>query len=221
MASFFDDDDDSDDALSPARAGPSRVPAGPSYAASRSAPAAPRPGSPAASDDEAGGRAGPAYGGAGGRMEYELPAPDDGPPDPAPLAHDGEKETDVARLMRAWVGERSAPGLMRWEDDLVDGVMWRIEQQVRLSLQATRRAPGVASTDERRAAPEQTQREMVSLLLAEASTSEEEHFKLMLVQTEMERAKYLVRSYLRTRLAKVRVRAPGRAIVWPAANRPG
>jgi hypothetical protein len=80
---------------------------------------------------------------------------------------------------------------------------------------------GVASTDERRAAPEQTQREMVSLLLAEASTSEEEHFKLMLVQTEMERAKYLVRSYLRTRLAKVRVRAPGRAIVWPAANRPG
>lgn len=45
---------------------------------------------------------------------------------------------------------------------------------------------------------------MVSLLLAEASTSEEEHFKLMIVQTEMERAKYLVRSYLRTRLAKVR-----------------
>lgn len=43
----------------------------------------------------------------------------------------------------------------------------------------------------------------MNLLLKEASTSEEEHFKLMLVQTEMERAKYLVRSYLRTRLAKV------------------
>lgn len=46
---------------------------------------------------------------------------------------------------------------------------------------------------------------MVSVLLSEASTSEEEHFKLMLVQTELERAKFLLRSYLRTRLAKVGV----------------
>lgn len=56
---------------------------------------------------------------------------------------------------------------------------------------------------------------MVSLLLAEASTSEEEHFKLILVQTEMERAKYLVRSYLRTRLAKVRPLSPYRSILLP------
>lgn len=44
---------------------------------------------------------------------------------------------------------------------------------------------------------------MVTLLLSEASTSEEEHFKLMLVQTEIERVKFLIRAYLRTRLSKV------------------
>ena len=44
---------------------------------------------------------------------------------------------------------------------------------------------------------------MVTLLLSEASTSEEEHFKLMLVQTEIERIKFLIRTYLRTRLSKV------------------
>jgi len=46
---------------------------------------------------------------------------------------------------------------------------------------------------------------MVNTLRSDPQTSEEEHFKLMLVQTEMERVKYLVRSYVRTRLHKVRL----------------
>lgn len=46
-----------------------------------------------------------------------------------------------------------------------------------------------------------TQNEMVTALIVEAT--EDEHFALMLVQAEMERAKFLLRSYLRTRLAKV------------------
>jgi hypothetical protein len=44
---------------------------------------------------------------------------------------------------------------------------------------------------------------MVFTLRSDPSTSEEEHFKLVLVQTEMERVKYLVRSYVRCRLSKV------------------
>jgi GINS complex subunit 4 len=44
---------------------------------------------------------------------------------------------------------------------------------------------------------------MVNTLRSDPQTSEEEHFKLMLVQTETERVKYLVRSYVRTRLHKV------------------
>lgn len=44
---------------------------------------------------------------------------------------------------------------------------------------------------------------MLTLLRADPATSEEEHFRLVLVQTEMERAKYVVRSYVRVRLHKV------------------
>lgn len=44
---------------------------------------------------------------------------------------------------------------------------------------------------------------MLDTLRADPQTSEEEHFRLVLVQTEMERAKYLVRSYVRVRLHKV------------------
>jgi hypothetical protein len=44
---------------------------------------------------------------------------------------------------------------------------------------------------------------MISTLRSDPTTSGEEHFRLVLVQTEMERAKFLVRSYVRTRLWKV------------------
>ena len=39
-------------------------------------------------------------------------------------------------------------------------------------------------------------------LLSDASTSEEEHFRLNLVQLDVERSKWLLRSFLRTRVAK-------------------
>ena len=44
---------------------------------------------------------------------------------------------------------------------------------------------------------------MVEQLQLDPRTSEEEHFRIVLVQTEAERVKFLVRSYLRTRLHKV------------------
>lgn len=44
---------------------------------------------------------------------------------------------------------------------------------------------------------------MIGTLRMDAETTEDEHFRIVLVQTEMERAKYLVRSYVRTRLFKV------------------
>lgn len=55
---------------------------------------------------------------------------------------------------------------------------------------------------------------MVNTLRSDPQTSEEEHFKLMLVQTEMERVKFLVRSYVRTRLHKVRSLLPYPAQRW-------
>jgi hypothetical protein len=44
---------------------------------------------------------------------------------------------------------------------------------------------------------------MLELLRSDPKTSEEEHFKLQLVSTEVERVKYLIRSYLRCRVDKV------------------
>lgn len=47
------------------------------------------------------------------------------------------------------------------------------------------------------------QNEIVSQLQGHANTTEEEHFAVMLVQTEVERIKFVLRSYLRCRLQKV------------------
>jgi GINS complex subunit 4 len=44
---------------------------------------------------------------------------------------------------------------------------------------------------------------MVQRLQEDPRTSEEEHFRIVLIQTETERVKFLIRSYLRTRLNKV------------------
>ena len=52
------------------------------------------------------------------------------------------------------------------------------------------------------------QQKMLQTLRSDPQTSEEEHFKLVLVQTEVERVKFLIRSYVRTRLAKVRNPCP-------------
>jgi GINS complex subunit 4 len=44
----------------------------------------------------------------------------------------------------------------------------------------------------------------IQLLRADPESSEEEHIRIVLAQTEVERVKFVVRSYLRTRLFKVR-----------------
>lgn len=92
---------------------------------------------------------------------------------------DEEPTSDVSQLIKAWVRERGTPDLMTWQGDLVEECLHKLGQQ------AT----------------------MLELLRSDPKTSEEEHFKLIIVQTEMERVKYLVRAYLRCRLAKVRRQA--------------
>lgn len=82
---------------------------------------------------------------------------------------------DVERLTRAWVRERGTDALLAWEGDVVDSLFDKLEQQQNL----------------------------VGTLRSDPDTSEEEHFKLVLVETEMERVKFLVRSYVRSRLYKI------------------
>ncbi|WRT68534.1 uncharacterized protein IL334_005511 [Kwoniella shivajii] len=88
---------------------------------------------------------------------------------------DMEELDDVKKLGKIWTRERGTVELGNWEGDLIDGIFDKLEQQ----------------------------QKMVNTLRSDPQTSEEEHFKLMLVQTEMERVKYLVRSYVRTRLHKI------------------
>ncbi|KLT41169.1 GINS complex, Sld5 component [Cutaneotrichosporon oleaginosum] len=88
---------------------------------------------------------------------------------------DEDELDDVRRLGRALAKERGTPALLDWDADLVGTLLDKLEQQGK----------------------------MMSTLRADPSTSEEEHFRLVLVQTEMERAKWLVRSYVRARLHKI------------------
>lgn len=113
-----------------------------------------------------------------------LPGEDSNLPNDALHESDDDepRANDVTRLLTAWIRERGTPDLMTWHGELVEECLHKLGQQA----------------------------EMLDLLRSDPKTSEEEHFKLIIVQTEMERVKYLVRAYLRCRLAKVgRARARG------------
>ncbi|KAH7923223.1 GINS complex, Sld5 component, partial [Leucogyrophana mollusca] len=73
------------------------------------------------------------------------------------------------------MNERHAPDILQTEEDLLSRLLDHIRSQS----------------------------ETVQLLRTDPSSSEEEHFRIMLVQTEVERVKFIVRSYLRTRLFKI------------------
>ncbi|BEJ14044.1 hypothetical protein CspHIS471_0312180 [Cutaneotrichosporon sp. HIS471] len=82
---------------------------------------------------------------------------------------------DVQKLGQALAKERGTPAILDWEAELVGLLLDKLEQQGK----------------------------MMTTLRADPSTSEEEHFRLVLVQTEMERGKWLIRSYVRARLHKI------------------
>ncbi|GMK53718.1 hypothetical protein CspeluHIS016_0103040 [Cutaneotrichosporon spelunceum] len=88
---------------------------------------------------------------------------------------EAEELNDMRRLGQALARERGTPAILDWEAELVGMLLDKLEQQGK----------------------------MMATLRADPSTSEEEHFRLVLVQTEMERGKWLIRSYVRARLHKI------------------
>ncbi|KAF8840127.1 GINS complex, Sld5 component [Paxillus ammoniavirescens] len=96
-------------------------------------------------------------------------------PDALPLFQEDEQETPLQQLIRYWTNERHAPDILPTEEDLLSRLLDHIRSQS----------------------------ETVQLLRSDPSSSEEEHFRIMLAQTEVERVKFVVRSYLRTRLFKI------------------
>ncbi|EIW77897.1 Sld5-domain-containing protein [Coniophora puteana RWD-64-598 SS2] len=84
-------------------------------------------------------------------------------------------ETPLQQLVRHWMNERHAPDILPVQEALLSELLDHIRRQS----------------------------ETVQLLRGDPSSSEDEHFRIMLVQTEVERVKFVVRSYLRTRLFKI------------------
>ena len=80
---------------------------------------------------------------------------------------------DLHALSRAWVAERVAPELLSWPGELIDRVMDRIRTQIERVEEQT------------------------------GDMDPKTNFRLIVIGTELERWKFLVRSFLRTRMAKV------------------
>ncbi|KEQ72044.1 DNA replication complex GINS protein SLD5 [Aureobasidium namibiae CBS 147.97] len=84
-----------------------------------------------------------------------------------------QRASDLQALTRAWVAERCAPELLPYPEELVDRVMERIKTQI------------------------ETVEDMTGTMDPSAN------FNLIIIQTELERFKFLIRSFLRARIAKL------------------
>lgn len=80
---------------------------------------------------------------------------------------------DLQELTRAWVTERSAPEILPWPDVLMERILERLRGQIELVEEQT------------------------------GNTDPKANFRLIIIQTELERFKFLVRSFLRARIAKI------------------
>ncbi|KAM3497849.1 hypothetical protein MY10362_008809 [Beauveria mimosiformis] len=92
-----------------------------------------------------------------------------------PQTHHIPRQTrDLQALTRRWVGERSAPELLAWPSD---GLFERVNDQIKAQIEKIEDMTG--------------------------DMDPKTNFALIVIQTELERYKFLVRSYLRARIAKI------------------
>lgn len=85
-----------------------------------------------------------------------------------------EHETPLQELIRHWMNERHSPSILPIRQILLAGLLDHVRSQANI-VQALRQDP---------------------------RASDEDHLRIMLVLTEVERVKFVIRSYLRTRLYK-------------------
>lgn len=92
-----------------------------------------------------------------------------------PNYDDGSRsDDDLQALTRAWIAERSCPELLEWPaNGLIDRVNDNIQRQIGLVEEMT------------------------------GDMDPKTNFALIVIQTELERWKYLMRGFLRSRLAKI------------------
>ncbi|KAL2124619.1 hypothetical protein VTJ04DRAFT_984 [Mycothermus thermophilus] len=85
-----------------------------------------------------------------------------------------QEKRDLQELTRAWVAERSAPELLPWPSN---GFFERINDNIKRQIERVEEMTG--------------------------DMDPKTNFALIVIQTELERYRYIVRSYLRARLAKI------------------
>ncbi|KAI4254683.1 MAG: hypothetical protein LQ352_002957 [Teloschistes flavicans] len=99
---------------------------------------------------------------------------------------------DLQELTRAWVTERSAPELLPWPSALMERMMDRIHQQVSHVAKSSAPSANAAGRVQIEVVEEQV-----------GNMDPKTNFRLIIIQTELERFKFLVRSFLRARIAKI------------------
>ncbi|KZF22430.1 GINS complex, Sld5 component [Xylona heveae TC161] len=80
---------------------------------------------------------------------------------------------DLQALTRAWVNEKGSPEILTYPSELIERVMDRIRKQIE------------------------------TIEMQTGDMDPKMNFRLVILQTELERFKYLIRSFLRVRLAKI------------------
>ncbi|PWN44736.1 hypothetical protein IE81DRAFT_321057 [Ceraceosorus guamensis] len=85
------------------------------------------------------------------------------------------RKSPIEKLQDDWVAQRGSPEVLKWSGDTVDSVCAMIEGQEAI----------------------------LESLSGDTSTSEEEHIRLGIVALDIERARWLLRAYLRCRIAKI------------------
>ncbi|KAF9034455.1 GINS complex, Sld5 component [Hymenopellis radicata] len=96
-------------------------------------------------------------------------------PDAMSIFDEPAATTPLQQLIRHWMNERHAPTILPAQEQLLGFLLDHIRRQT----------------------------DTVQALRGDPSTSEEEHIRIVLVQTEVEQVKFIVRSYIRTRLFKI------------------
>lgn len=101
--------------------------------------------------------------------------------EPTSTASTASTALDYQQLTRFWISERAAPDLLKWPGELMDRVMFRVRQQIATIEDMTAGAAMNGS----------------------GSGSSNSNLTLSILQTDLSRTQYIVRSLLRQRLAKL------------------
>jgi GINS complex subunit 4 len=128
--------------------------------------------------------------------DYAAPAPRLSTEPPEDDDEDGPEETLVQRLTRRWVDEREAPEVLPHCHEDITECLKLMGMQVRpvaLCLLL-----GLLSD------PLGQSTAIASIREVETEISEEEHFRFIVVQQDMERIKWVIKNLVRTRQYKVR-----------------